>query len=68
MLLQDEQYVINWLSKYGALTRTQLVKMLKKPEKTADKILRNLKKQMRAADVGGGYYMGLMPCASRSRG
>lgn len=59
MLLQDEQYVINWLSQYGALTRTQLVKMLKKPEKTADKILRNLKKQMRAADVGGGYYMGL---------
>lgn len=26
-----------------------------------DKILRNLKKQMRAADVSGGYYIGWIP-------
>ena len=33
--------------------------MLQKPPQTADKILRNLKKQMRISDVGGGYYLGL---------
>ncbi|MCM1508875.1 MAG: DUF5697 family protein [Ruminococcus flavefaciens] len=59
MLLQDEQYVVNWLSQYGALTKTQIINMLKKPTNTADKILRNLKKQMRIADVSGGYYIGL---------
>ena len=59
MLLQDEQYVVKWLSQYGALPKTQIIKMLKKPPNTADKILRNLKKQMRIADVSGGYYIGL---------
>lgn len=61
MLLKDEQYVIKWLSQYGALPKTQIKKMLQKPEQTADKILRNLKKQMRAADISGGYYVGLDP-------
>ena len=59
MLLQDEQYVVKWLSQYGALPKTQIVRMLQKPPQTADKILRNLKKQMRIADVSGGYYIGL---------
>lgn len=59
MLLQDEQYVVKWLSQYGALPKTQIVRMLQKPSLTADKILRNLKKQMRIADVSGGYYIGL---------
>lgn len=59
MLLEDEQHVVKWLSQYGALPRTQLLKMLKKPPQTAEKILRNLKKQMRIADVSGGYYIGL---------
>lgn len=59
MLLQDEQYVIKWLSQYGALPKSQIIKMLRKPPSTADKILRNLKKQMRIADVSGGYYLGL---------
>ena len=59
MLLKDEQYVIKWLSQYGALTKTQLVKMLKKPPQTAEKILRNLKRELRIADVNGGYYIGL---------
>ena len=58
-MLQDEQYVVKWLSQYGALPKTQIVKMLQKPPNTADKILRNLKKQMRIADVSGGYYIGL---------
>lgn len=59
MLLQDEQYVVKWLSQYGALPRTQIIRMLKKEPGTAEKILRNLKKQMRVADVSGGYYIGL---------
>ena len=59
MLLQDEQYIVNWLSQYGALSRTQILKMLQKPKTTADKIIGNLKKQRRIADVSGGYYLGL---------
>lgn len=59
MLLKEEQYVVKWLSQYGALTRTQITRMLKKPPQTAERIVKNLKKQMRAADVGGGYYVGL---------
>lgn len=60
MLLTDEQYVIKWLSQYGALPKTQVVRLLrdKKPE-TAEKILRNLKRAGRISDVGGGYYLGL---------
>lgn len=59
MLLKEEQYVVKWLSQYGALTRTQITRMLKKPPQTAERIVKSLKKQMRAADVGGGYYVGL---------
>ena len=59
MLLQDEQYVVKWLSQYGALPKTQIIKMLRKPPQTAEKILRNLKKQMQISDVGGGYYVAL---------
>lgn len=59
MLLEDEQNVVKWLSQYGALQRTQIIRMLKKPPQTSEKILRNLKKQMRIADVSGGYYIGL---------
>ena len=59
MLLQDEQYVVKWLSQYGALPKTQIIRMLQKPEQTAEKILRNLKKQMQISDISGGYYIGL---------
>ena len=61
MLLQEEQYVVQWLSQYGALTKTQITQMLKKPPQTAEKIIKNLIKQMQAADVQGGYYVGLDP-------
>lgn len=61
VLLTDEQYVVKWLSQYGALPRAQIIKMLQKPPQTAEKILRNLKRQMRIADVSGGYYIGLDP-------
>lgn len=59
MLLQDEKYVIKWLSQYGALLKTQLIQMLQKPPKTAEKIIMNLKRDLRVADVGDGYYIGL---------
>jgi len=59
VLLQDERYVVKWLSQYGALPKTQIIRMLQKPASTAEKILRNLKKQMQIADVSGGYYLGM---------
>ena len=59
MLLQDEQYIIKWLSQYGPLTKTQVIRLLKdKPVSTAEKIIRNLKRDMRITDVGG-YYLAL---------
>lgn len=61
MLLQEEQYVVKWLSQYGALPKTQIIRMLRKSPNTAEKILKNLKKQMRISDVSGGYYLGLDP-------
>ena len=62
MLLQDEQYVLRWLSQYGALTKTQIIRLLKdKPLRTAEKIIRNLKQQLFIADVRGGYYLGTDP-------
>ncbi len=61
MLLPDERHVVRWLSQYGALPRVQLLRMLQKPRATAEKILRNLKRQMQIADVCGGYYIGLDP-------
>ena len=30
MLLEDEKYVVKWLSQYGALPTTQIIKMLRK--------------------------------------
>ena len=59
MLLQDEKHVIKWLSQYGALPKTQLIRMLRKPPDTAEKILNNLRRELRIEDVGDGYYIGL---------
>ena len=62
MLLQDEQHVIHWLSQYGALPKTQLVKLLKnKTPQTADRIIKGLVKQHRITNISGGYYLGLDP-------
>ena len=63
MLLEDESHVIKWLSQYGALPKTQLIRMLRKPPRTAEKILDNLKRDMRIADIGDGYYCALDPLA-----
>ena len=60
MLLQDEQYVIKWLSQYGALTRTQVIKLLKdKSADTAEKIIKSLQRQYKIEELQGGYYLGL---------
>ena len=62
MLLQDEQYVVRWLTQYGSLTRTQVIKLLhNKPPKTAEKIIGNLKRQLMISEVSGGYYLGMDP-------
>ena len=62
MLLQDEQYVLRWLTQYGALAKTQVIRLLKDKEpRTAEKIIRNLKHQLLLADVRGGYYLGTDP-------
>ena len=59
MLLQDEQHVVKWLSQYGALTKTQVMKLLQRPKSAAEKIINNLYKELMVSSVGGGYYLGL---------
>lgn len=62
MLLQEEQYIVRWLTQYGALAKTQVVRMLRdKPSQTAEKIIRNLKRELMVYDVSGGYYLGVDP-------
>jgi hypothetical protein len=62
MLLQDEQYIVRWLTQYGVLTRAQVIRLLRdKPPQTAEKIIRNLKRQLMISDISGGYYLGLDP-------
>ena len=60
MLLQDEQYVIKWLSQYGALRHEQVLRLLNKPVSTAEKIIRNLKRWLYVTDIEGGY-LGIDP-------
>ncbi len=59
MLLEDERNVVKWLSQYGALPATQVIKMLQKKPETAIKIIKNLKRMHQISDVKGGYYLGL---------
>lgn len=61
MPLQDELHVIKWLSQYGALPKAQVMKLLNKPPGTAEKILRNLKRDLQISDISGGYYLGIDP-------
>ena len=69
MLLDDERHVIKWLSQYGALTKTQVIRLLRdKTPETAEKILRNLKREHQISDVAGGYYLALMGYSSRISG
>ena len=60
MLLQEEQYIIHWLTEYGALTKTQIIRLLKdKPPQTAEKIIRGLKRDVMLHEISGGYYLGV---------
>lgn len=62
MLLQEEQYIVRWLTQYGALAKTQVVRMLRdKPPQTVEKIIRNLKRELMVYDISGGYYLGVDP-------
>ena len=62
MLLQDEQYVVRWLTQYGSLARAQVVRLLRdKQPKTAEKIIGNLKRQLMVSEISGGYYLGMDP-------
>lgn len=62
MLLQDEQYIIKWLSQYGALTKKQIIRLLRdKQSKTAERIIKNLKKDHRISEIAGGYYLSMDP-------
>lgn len=61
MLLQEERYVVKWLSQYGALPRVQVARMLRKPAGAAEKILRSLRRMGQIEDISGGYYVGLDP-------
>jgi len=64
MLLQDEQHVIRWLTQYGSLTRTQIIRLLHgRTQKTAEKIISSLKRQLMIRPVSGGYYLGMDPLA-----
>jgi len=62
MLLQDEQYVLHWLSQYGALPKSQVIRLLRdKAPQTAGKIIQNLRRDRMIFDVSGGYYLGIDP-------
>ena len=59
MLLQEERYVLKWLSQYGTMTRAQVIKMLQKPEQTASKIIRNLVREQRITELNNGEILAL---------
>lgn len=60
MLLKGEQYVVRRLTRYGALTKSQVIRLLHdKPPQTAEKIIRNLRRDLMISDISGGYYLGL---------
>lgn len=62
MLLQEEQYIIRWLSQYGTMTKGQIIKLL--PEKSpqvTEKIIRGLQRQNRIYHVNGTDYYSLDP-------
>jgi len=60
MLLPDERNVIKWLSQYGILTRAQVIKLLhNKTPQTAERIIKNLRRDLHIYDISGGYYLGV---------
>ena len=62
MLLQEEQFIIHWVTEDGGFTKTQVIRMLKdKPPQTAEKIIRGLKRNVMLHEISGGYYLGVDP-------
>ena len=59
MLLEDERYLLKWLSQYGTMTRRQAIKMLQKPEKTTEKIIRNLIREQRISELCNGEILAM---------
>lgn len=64
MLLADEQQIVSWLTQYGALAKAQVIRLLRgKTPQVAEKIVRNLKRELMIFDISGGYYLGIDPVA-----
>ena len=64
MYLQEEKYVLRWLSQYGVLTQEQIYRLLKdKSRSSAEKIVANLKRSGMVSNISGGYYLSLDPLA-----
>lgn len=62
ILLQDEHNVFMWLSQYGTLTRSQVIKLLRdKSQNTAEKIIKNLKRQLLVTESADGYFLSTEP-------
>ena len=66
MLLQEEQYIIHWLTEYGPLPKAQIVRMLKdKPPKTAERLFVRSRTRSCSTKSPAGTIWGWTPCASR---
>lgn len=62
MLLQDEQNILQWLTQYGALTRTQVHGLMHGRTRSAtEKMIKNLRRALLISDISGGYYLGTDP-------
>lgn len=60
MLLEEEQCIIQWLSQYGALPKTQVAKLIKKSDRIAKRIINYLLKTRQISLINN-YYVGLDP-------
>ena len=64
ILLYDEKNVLRWLTQYGPLQKTQLVKLLNiESLKTCGRILKNLRKSYNVVDLDQGRYYTTDPFA-----
>jgi len=62
ILLQDEHNAFMWLSQYGTLTRTQVIRLMRdKSPQTAEKIIKNLKRLLLVTESSDGYFLSADP-------
>ena len=62
MLLPDERTIMYCLSQYESISMEQAIRFLhRKPNQTAQKIIRSLRKQHRISFLKGGSYIGAAP-------